>query len=214
VRIVPVTPPASEPVTLADAQLHLRLETADDEALVTALVTAAREWVERRAHVALITQTYDLFLDAWDNHPWRSLAGYVGWSTMSGTTVYNDGWRTNQIDLPIGPIQSVSFVKFTDMGQDVQTWDPSNYGVSAGFPGRLFPLQNVVFPVVAAQADAIQVRVVAGYGGAQADVPQRAQAAIKLILTWLYANRQPTALELSAVDALVNSLGCGKNLFA
>jgi hypothetical protein len=217
VRIVPVTPPAIEPVTLAEAQLHLRMESdsgAADAALISSLITAGREYCEKRSHLAFITQTYDLFLDAWDNRPWSNLTGYVGWSAMSGTTIYNNAWRTNQVNIPVGPVQSVTFVKYTDQGQNLQTWDPSNYLISTGNPGRLAPIQNVVFPAVATQIDAVQIRTVAGFGDEETDVPARAQAAIKLVMTWLYANRSPTAMEERAVDVLLNSLGCGSNLFA
>jgi len=40
------TAPASEPITLAEAKLYLRVDTTADDALITALITAARETVE------------------------------------------------------------------------------------------------------------------------------------------------------------------------
>ena len=47
-----ITPPAVEPVVLADAKLFLRLDTAADDAMVTALIVAARRRVEAiTAHV-------------------------------------------------------------------------------------------------------------------------------------------------------------------
>src|SRR5688500_5745800 len=58
-----VTPPAIEPMALDDAKKYLRVDTADDDVLIKTLITAAREWVERYTGQALITQTWDYWLD-------------------------------------------------------------------------------------------------------------------------------------------------------
>lgn len=42
-RVRLITPPAAEPVTLGMARLHTRAEAAEDEALLTALIKAARQ---------------------------------------------------------------------------------------------------------------------------------------------------------------------------
>ena len=36
-----ITPPAIEPVTLDEARAHLKVDTADDDTLITALIAAA-----------------------------------------------------------------------------------------------------------------------------------------------------------------------------
>jgi uncharacterized phiE125 gp8 family phage protein len=41
------TEPAVEPVTLSEAKAHLRIDLADDDALVAAIISAARDAVER-----------------------------------------------------------------------------------------------------------------------------------------------------------------------
>ena len=38
-----ITPPAAEPVTLEMARLHTRAEAVEDDALLTVLITAARQ---------------------------------------------------------------------------------------------------------------------------------------------------------------------------
>ena len=57
------TGPAVEPVTLEEAKLHLRVDSGDDNALITALITTARELAERETHRAFITQTWQMYLD-------------------------------------------------------------------------------------------------------------------------------------------------------
>lgn len=56
-----ITQPAIEPVTLAEAKLHLRAYSATTEdAAITALITGGREWVEDYTGRALVDQTWRL----------------------------------------------------------------------------------------------------------------------------------------------------------
>jgi uncharacterized phiE125 gp8 family phage protein len=58
------TPPAAEPVTLAQAKAWQRIESGNDEdALVTALIAAARARAEWHTGRAFITQGWTLWLD-------------------------------------------------------------------------------------------------------------------------------------------------------
>ena len=57
--------PASEPVSLAEAKLFLRVEHDDDDDLIAALIAAARVQVEAQTRRALITQTWRLVRDVW-----------------------------------------------------------------------------------------------------------------------------------------------------
>src|SRR6185312_8936387 len=77
-----LTAPAVEPLTLDEAKSYLRIDTADEDATVTALIAAARLHVEALTRRALVTQTWRLTLDAWPEDgripvrpaPLRSLA--------------------------------------------------------------------------------------------------------------------------------------------
>src|SRR3954463_8761749 len=60
-----LTPPAVEPVTLADAKAYLRVDNDDDDAVISALIAGARSHIEAQTRRALITQTWRLVRDVW-----------------------------------------------------------------------------------------------------------------------------------------------------
>jgi len=55
-----IAPPGEEPVTLAEAKAFCRIDGSDEDALVNALIAAARLQVESLTGRALITQTWRL----------------------------------------------------------------------------------------------------------------------------------------------------------
>lgn len=59
-----VTPPAIEPITLEEAKLHLRVDGTEENSLISALITAARQKAEEYTRRAFITQTWELALDS------------------------------------------------------------------------------------------------------------------------------------------------------
>ena len=62
-RLILDTGPAVEPVTLDEVKASLKIDDSDENALLTALITAARERVEASCRRAVITQAWDFILD-------------------------------------------------------------------------------------------------------------------------------------------------------
>lgn len=167
-----VTGPAIEPVSLADAKTHLRVEVDDENALIQTLISAARQWVETFTHRALITQTWDLKLDGF-------LCG-----------------SDDAIELPLAPASSVTSIAYVDSNGDTQTWASANY--TTDLPsgpkaqrGRIVPAYSMFYPSTRDVVNAVTVRFVAGYGSTAASVPQPIVAAIKLMVAHWYAQREP-----------------------
>lgn len=160
-----VTEPAEEPVSLTEAKSHLRVDIDDDDTLISSLITAAREVVEKLSRRALVTQTWRLSLDEWP-----------------------DG---DEIDIPKPPLQSVSSITYTDSDDTTTTWSSSLYEVDADSePGRVKLAYGESWPAdTLAETNPIKITFVAGYGEA-ADVPDRWKQAIKLILGHWYENRE------------------------
>ena len=58
-----VTPPATEPVTLAELKAWAKIDTDADDALITSLLAAARQAAEDYTRRSFITQSWRLTLD-------------------------------------------------------------------------------------------------------------------------------------------------------
>jgi len=165
-----VTPPAEEPVSLADAKAHLRVDISDDDALIATLIKAARELFENYTRRALVTQTWDLVLDAFP--------------------------AERELELPRPPLQSVTSITYKEADGSVQTFPTSEYVVdTSGMFGRVVLKSASTWPSVQLwPAGAVTVRFVAGYGGASG-VPQAAKHAILLMVAYWYENREAVAVQ-------------------
>ncbi|MEH0055866.1 phage head-tail connector protein [Brucella abortus] len=82
-----VTPPALEPVTIADARAFLRISTESEDDILGRLITTARELVEAETGLALIDQTWRLRVDRWPRsgrlalfkYPIKAVTGVVAY---------------------------------------------------------------------------------------------------------------------------------------
>lgn len=164
-----VSNPAEEPVTLIEAKAHLRVDVADDDALIAGLIVAARQHVEQFTRRVLVTQTWDLFLDEWP--------------------------EGNCLVLPLPHLVSVTGVYYTPDGGVEQTFGAGSYLVDAASePGRVVLKTTAAWPGDSLQpVNGVRVRFVAGYGG-RAAVPSGIKQAIKLIVGDLYENRENTVV--------------------
>ena len=64
-NLIRTVAPAKEPVTLAQAKSHLRIEddVTDDDVLIEDIIKQATDYVEKVTGLSLITQTWKLVLD-------------------------------------------------------------------------------------------------------------------------------------------------------
>jgi len=193
------TAPAVEPVTLAQAKAHMRVDIADDDALITNLITAARADAENVCRRAFVTQKWDLYLDSFPKYTYFGVVpGYVpvdqlpsGWLSMRNYAVR---FRGGKIDLPFPTLQSVDAVKYTDLTGTVQTLDPSQYVVDAiSEPGALTPAPDTYWPDTQNRTNAVQISFTAGYGD-DAAVPAGIKAWMLMRIGVLYKNREEVAV--------------------
>lgn len=160
-----VTAPAQEPLTLAQAKEHLRVDIADDDVLIGSLIRATRELLESELGRAFITQTLDYALDAFP--------------------------KSGPLLLPRGPIQSVTSVSYIDSAGATQVWGSSNYLVDLySSPPRITPAHAKTWPTLQDRIAAVTVRFVAGYGLGPATVPGPIAHAMLLLIGHYYEHRE------------------------
>lgn len=175
-------PPAAEPVSLAEAKLHLRVDFSDDDALITALIAAARQAAETITGRQLVTARWRLVLDAF---PGPSLMGVPAGRpfTLPGHAIL----------IPKVPVRAIVSIDYLDMGGQQQTMPAAHYAADlACEPARVTPVFGQIWPITLPQIAAVSVTFDAGYGTA-ADVPQGIKRWILLRVGSLYQNREEMA---------------------
>lgn len=177
-----ITPPSVEPVTLSEAKAHARIETTNDDALITSLITAARLWAEQYTNRAFITQGWQLWLDTFPaNNDW--------WDGMREGAITNGG-LTRSVALPRAPLIAVNSVQSYDAADSATLWAASNYYVDTlRDPGRLVLRPGAVWPFAARGANGICIDYSAGYGANASSVPEAIKTAIRQLIAHWYENR-------------------------
>lgn len=160
-----VDPPVAEPVSPAEAKAHMRVETADEDALIGDLIAIARAHLEAETGLALLTQRWRLYLDVWPR----------------GTAVL----------LRRTPVQAVEAIAVYDADGLPVAVDPGAArldGISR--PARL----HLSEPPAPSQAlNGIEIDFRAGFGDTAAAVPSALKQAIRMHVAHLHAFRGAVA---------------------
>ena len=189
-----VTAPAAEPVSLAEAKAHMRIDSAADDSLISALITAAREAAEAHTRRALVSQTWRLTLDGFPAPPLPWWDGVRQAADMPGAG--------SVIELPRPPLVSVTSVTTYDDGDNPTVASAASYFVdSDSEPGRVALRSGQTWPAVGRVAGGVEVIFVAGYGAASA-VPQAIRQAMLMYIGHLFENREAEAATGTRVGAL------------
>lgn len=130
------------------------VNTTDDPGL-SVLVSMARQQAETLLHRYLVTQTLDAYFDA-----------FPGVHDVARCA--RDPYRLpDEIRLP--PLQSVTEITYLDTNGVTQVLAADQYLVDAiSQPARVVPAYGCSWPSTRAQANAVKVRFIAGYGAASA----------------------------------------------
>lgn len=165
--------PTEEPITLAEARLHLRLDAYDsppthpDDDWITRNISTARKWCE----------------------------GYTGQSLAPTTLeIAMDRFPCGSVKLPYGPVTSVGFVRYTDGDDVVQEFTDYTFNDYVE-PNEL---TSTDWPTAKDRTtNAVKIRYTAGFtpqGESPSGIPlpEPIKSAMLLVLGHLYENRENT----------------------
>ena len=165
------TGPAVEPVTLAEAKAHLRVDTADDDAYITGLVRAAREWVEQYLDRTLV---HTQWVMRFDKFPADSTA---------------------DIELPRPPVVASGTATAVTVAYTLEDGTTASYSTAsfrvdrASTPGAVKTNYAQTWPPHRQDDNSVSVTWWGGYGPSGSDVPQAIRHAMLMLIAFWYDNR-------------------------
>jgi hypothetical protein len=165
-----ITPPIVEPITLAQAKSQLVVDTGftQDDAYITALITAARALCEKLTHRVFFDQTWKLTLDSF---PWFDpQQGTLPPATRNNWALYSYFWDAITIFLPRPSCIQVNSITYIDLNGNQQTLPTDSYYVDVtSEPARIVPSPATYWPYTQNYLPgSVQVTYVAGsYSQAQ-----------------------------------------------
>jgi uncharacterized phiE125 gp8 family phage protein len=163
--LVRLTEPVVEPVSVAEAKNHLRIDSdfTDDDLYIQSLITAARHYVENHVDRTLLRTQLQMKLD------------------------YFPVW---DLPLPRPPVMSDPVVvQYVSSDSSLVTF--TNFRTDRdATPAVIRPQWNGTWPTVRGAENDVVISWWAGYGTTGANVPVPARHAMLLILSHWYRNRE------------------------
>jgi hypothetical protein len=197
--LVRVTEPANNPVTLAEAKLHLRIDNSDEDTLITSLINAATRWAEDYCDRTFCQTQLQMRLD--------SFYGAIGSPVQFGLKADGNNIEGRQgtipnldIELPRPPMAqagtaTVVTITYTpDAGASTATLATTEYRVDRqSTPGVARPLYGQSWPSHLTDQNSTTVTWWAGYSADGTSVPAPVKSAILMLVAHLWRNREMTA---------------------
>lgn len=181
-----VAAPVVEPITLAEAKKHCRIDLEIDDALLAGYIATAREMAEDYLDRSLVLQQWSMQMDQF---PW-------------------------EIELPRPPMATadgyadVSITYLLTNGTERVTLPTANYRVDRdSTPGVIRNLYGRTWPSHLFDQNSVRVTWWAGYSDLR-QIPQRAKTAMLMIVAELYEKRGAAEIP-SGAKALLDSVSWG-----
>ncbi|WP_316858037.1 phage head-tail connector protein [uncultured Cohaesibacter sp.] len=154
-----LTPPALEPVSLAEIKAYLKLDIDKEDDLLRAFLTAARVHLEHLTGHHFITQTWRLLLE-----------GPLG----------------ETFRLPLQPVTDIVAAAVVDIEANITSLDVTGLSIfQAQDPAILANIDGFLL----ASNQRLQLDVETGFGPAAEDVPEPLRLAIKMVVAEWYERR-------------------------
>lgn len=158
-----ISGPDTEPITLAQAKLHARVEHDADDALITGFIVAARDNAEHELGRQLAAQVWQLTFDAFP-----------------------------AVEIALGPdVTGIQSIQYLDAAGDLQTLDQAAYVLDNLDREKCFvlPADGYEWPTTYDSANAVRVRIACGLD----PVPETVRAWMLLRIGTLIEHRAAVA---------------------
>lgn len=179
-----LTPPAVEPVSVADAKADWKVDGSDEDAIIARRLAAARERIETATSRRLITQTLVGVLDTWPAETATPDEDAPIVAPPAGSAAY--------VQFPVAPVASIIKVELLDEDGVASEWASADgwYFVRGAGYGRLMRRDGTAWPTPLRAAGGIEITFVVGYGAAGTDVPFPLREAILRLAGHWYEHRE------------------------
>ncbi|NVN87012.1 MAG: phage head-tail connector protein [Rhodopseudomonas sp.] len=158
--------PSAEPWTIAELKSYLRVEHDDDDAVIAALLAAARNQIEALTRRALLLQSWRLVRDAWPA----------------------DG----RIRCRIGPLRTLSAARVFDAAGNPHAIAVDGFVVDAADNAIAAPCWSL--PQPGRSVAGIELDLELGYGALPTEVPALLRHAVRALVAHGYENRGLAAI--------------------
>lgn len=151
--------PETEPITLLELQVHLKVDGEDT--YLNSLIKTTRKGMERYLKRSILTQTWEAYADCWHD----------------------------EFKLPYPSLQSVTHVKYFDIEGNEQTLPTSEYWVvNTDDPGYIKRGYDVTYPELQyGRPDSVKIEYIAGWE--VETLPEEIKHAMKIWCADLYEHR-------------------------
>jgi uncharacterized phiE125 gp8 family phage protein len=163
-----ITQPAVEPVSLAFAKTHARVDTEADDLYIQSLISVAREYVEDILDITICTTVWEVKYDLFPI--WAIILPRLPMQDKTITVTYRSG------DGTYSTLSSANAAFQVD---------------ASVMPGRIYPQWATAWPATRGDENSVTVRYTAGYGDDGRTAPAVTKHLICLLVGHWYDTRQP-----------------------
>lgn len=167
-RLKLVTAPADTPLSVEDLKSHSRVDNGEEDAILSEFIDRAVGLIDgpRGIGHCMMVQTWRLALDCFPC----------------------------EIVIPLGPVASLTSIKYLDTSGVEQTLASNQYWANLDRDqARVIPAYGVAWPAHRAMPGSVKIEFVAGYASADT-VPAALRAATAALAAHLYENREAVVL--------------------
>lgn len=157
----------TEPISVADAKLNMRVTSSAEDSRIAGLITTARRLCEQELDLSLVEKTLEIAQRRLD---------WCG------------------IELPAGPVRSIVSVTYVNTDGDDTSLATDQYRISPyAEPTLLVPAYDVTWPDVRCDLDSVRIRYTVGYPSTDSPpqtVPEPIVQAMHLYIAHYYSKRE------------------------